>query len=186
MCVANIHVTLQPCSHRWYQLVKPCTESTDLASCSRKLSLQGWETRNQDCPWCSPSSTTFADVDESTHKLFSGMSPTIRRKSESSSGSSTSPSRGRTTKSNNSSTTSSRASSQDDDVLNRAERNRMMNRRLETYIKMNPAKAFSNRTENDLPSVTAHPAQRPSLSRNDSVVSKGWKKSFKISKNLFG
>lgn len=190
MCVANIHVTLQPCSHRWYQLVKPCTESTNLASCSRKLSLQGWETRNQDCPWCSPSSTTIADVDESTHRLFSGMSPTIRRKSECSSGSSTSPSRGRPTKSNNSSTNTSRASSQDHDVdareLDRAERNRMMNRRLETYIMMNPAKACGSRLEGDYPPNTARPAQSPSLSRNDSVVTKGWKKSVKISKNLFG
>ncbi|GAB7339478.1 hypothetical protein MBLNU457_6100t2 [Dothideomycetes sp. NU457] len=133
---------------------------------------------------------TIADVDESTHRLFNGMSATIRRKSESSSGSSTSPSRGRPTKSNNSSTTSSRASSQDDDVeardLDQAERNRMMNRRLETYIMMNPAKAFGNRRESDVSPATTRPAQRPSLSRNDSVVSKGWKKSVKISKNLFG
>jgi len=62
----------------------------------------------------------------------------------------------------------------------------MMNMRLETYIMMNPAKAFGNRTDSDLPSTTALSAQRPSLSRNDSVVSKGWKKSVKISKNLFG
>ena len=192
MCVANIHVTIQPCSHRWYQLVKPCSESTNLASCSRKLSLQGWETKNQDCPWCSSPSTTFADVNDSTHRLFAGMSPpstTSRRKSECSSGSSTSPSRGRPIRSTGSSTNASRASSQDNDVeakeLDRAEKNRMMNKRLETYIMMNPARAFGDRADSDLPPVSAASIQRPSLSRNDSIVSKGWKKSVNMSKNMF-
>jgi len=61
----------------------------------------------------------------------------------------------------------------------------MMNRRLETYIMMNPTRAFGDRADGDLPPLSAVSTQRPSLSRNDSIVSKGWKKSINMSKNMF-
>ncbi|KAF2244290.1 hypothetical protein BU26DRAFT_97492 [Trematosphaeria pertusa] len=53
MCVAELNVSLLPCRHRWYHLVKPCTPSTNLANCGGKLGLSGWEIKCDFCPYCS-------------------------------------------------------------------------------------------------------------------------------------
>lgn len=194
MCIANLNVTTQPCSHRWYKLVRPCSDSSNLTNCPQRLRLEGWETKNEECPWCSPPSSPVSDIDDSTHKLFGGASPFAgRRTSESSTSSICGPQRGRsiTISTNSSSNPTSRSSSQDGDVESReidwAERNRMMNRRLEAYMVTNPTRAFSDRVDNDILSpVIESPcdAQSP-ISRSGSMVSKGWKRSMKMSRGIF-
>ncbi|KAF2226260.1 hypothetical protein BDZ85DRAFT_48070 [Elsinoe ampelina] len=135
MCVANLNVTLQPCSHRWYTLVRPCSESTNLSNCSNKVRLEGWETRVQDCPWCGTDTT---DINVATHKLFGGNDfSEARRRSDSTVASMDSLVRGRTNSISTFSAITSRSSSQDSTERadnERAERNQMMNRRIDAYI----------------------------------------------------
>lgn len=191
MCIANLNVTTQPCSHRWYKLVRSCSESSNLANCPQKLRLEGWETKNNECPWCSPPSSPIADVDDSTHKLFGGASPyTARRASESSNGSSNSPQRGRNIVLTVNSNPTSRSSSQEGDGETRevdwAERNRMMNRRLEAYMITNPTRVIDDRSETVLSPVYESPSDSSSpISRSGSMVSKGWKRSMKMSRGIF-
>jgi len=192
MCVANLNVTTQPCSHRWYQLVRPCSSTSNLANCPQRLKLEGWETKNQDCPWCSPPSSPVTDVDRSTHKLFGGAPTTTsyRRGSLSSAASSLTPSRGRTNSaSSTASPPNSRSSSQDSDdearELDRAERNRMMNRRLAAYIARTPVKAFNDRSDRDLPRVDESPFDTVTVARRDSMIGKHWKRGVRMSKGIF-
>ncbi|KAF2133306.1 hypothetical protein P153DRAFT_282722 [Dothidotthia symphoricarpi CBS 119687] len=52
MCVAELCKTVLPCQHRWYHLVRPCTPSSNLSSCGKKLGISGWEVKTDDCPYC--------------------------------------------------------------------------------------------------------------------------------------
>lgn len=67
MCVAGLHVSTQPCNHRWYHLVRACSEERNLSNCPDRLRLQGWENRNEGCPWCDEAGP---EVDDTTHRLF--------------------------------------------------------------------------------------------------------------------
>ncbi|KAF2153824.1 hypothetical protein K461DRAFT_276869 [Myriangium duriaei CBS 260.36] len=138
MCVATLNVSLEPCHHRWYTLVESCSESTNLSNCHSKVKLKGWETRVDHCPWCGPSSPTN-DLDAATHKLFGGSSIDVRRTSDSTMGSTDSLFRGRSNSISTFSAITSRSSSEDsiDDEAReneRAERNRLLNNRLNAYI----------------------------------------------------
>jgi len=53
MCVAELNVSLLPCRHRWYHLVRTCTPSSNLANCGSKLGISGWEIKCDFCPYCS-------------------------------------------------------------------------------------------------------------------------------------
>lgn len=52
MCIAELNVSLQPCRHRWYHLVRSCSPSTNLANCGGKLGISGWEIKCDFCPYC--------------------------------------------------------------------------------------------------------------------------------------
>jgi hypothetical protein len=52
MCVAELCVTVLPCQHRWYHLVRPCTPSSNLSTCGKKLGISGWEVKCDYCPYC--------------------------------------------------------------------------------------------------------------------------------------
>ncbi|KAL5118049.1 hypothetical protein ACEQ8H_004036 [Pleosporales sp. CAS-2024a] len=52
MCVAELCVTVLPCQHRWYHLVRPCTPSSNLSTCGKKLGIAGWEVKVDYCPYC--------------------------------------------------------------------------------------------------------------------------------------
>lgn len=71
MCVAGLHVTTAPCSHRWYELIRSCNQANDLANCPERLRLEGWETRHEGtCPFCSGGT----EIQLSTHRLFGSVS----------------------------------------------------------------------------------------------------------------
>ncbi|PSN66702.1 hypothetical protein BS50DRAFT_371854 [Corynespora cassiicola Philippines] len=53
MCIAELNVSLLPCRHRWYHLVRSCSPSSNLSNCGKKLGLSGWEIKCEFCPFCS-------------------------------------------------------------------------------------------------------------------------------------
>jgi hypothetical protein len=73
MCVAGLNVSTQPCRHRWYELLRACSDQHSLANCPSKLQLEGWETRKATCPWCD-SSGGEDFVADTTHRLFGSTS----------------------------------------------------------------------------------------------------------------
>jgi hypothetical protein len=52
MCVAELCVTVLQCQHRWYHLVRPCSPSSNLSTCGKKLGISGWEVKVEYCPYC--------------------------------------------------------------------------------------------------------------------------------------
>lgn len=74
MCVAGLNVSTQPCAHRWYELLRSCSDERDLSNCPQKLQLEGWETRKEDCPWCESSGDNEEIITSSTHRLFGSTS----------------------------------------------------------------------------------------------------------------
>ena len=52
MCVAELCVTVLPCQHRWYHLVRPCSPSSNLSTCAKKMGISGWEVKCEHCPYC--------------------------------------------------------------------------------------------------------------------------------------
>lgn len=95
MCKVNLNVSTQPCAHRWYQLIEPCSPSLDLSSCNARVKLQGWEQRTTSCPFCiasptmtsldsnqllsSPDTCPSPEYTPGTHRLLTpqGTSPSI-------------------------------------------------------------------------------------------------------------
>lgn len=146
MCIAGLHVTTQPCAHRWYQLVRPCKAGNNLQNCSEKLRLEGWESRTSECPWCDGTAITLP---ESTHRLFGSpssgnstpSSPTLSdignrvpQRSDSFGTSSLSP--------------LSRQSSATSTESERVQRHRDMNDRLFTYINSHPHEVLPSAAKN--------------------------------------
>ena len=58
MCVTELCVTTQACQHRWYHLTRPCAPSTDLATCSKKMGISGWEVKVDHSPYCQGHATS--------------------------------------------------------------------------------------------------------------------------------
>jgi hypothetical protein len=72
MCVAELCVTVLPCQHRWYHLVRPCTPSSNLSTCGKKLGISGWEVKCDYCPYCQ------GHVSEFEYKLIGdGPAPAV-------------------------------------------------------------------------------------------------------------
>ncbi|GIZ37308.1 hypothetical protein CKM354_000075800 [Cercospora kikuchii] len=69
MCIAGLNVTTQTCAHRWYELIRPCSPANNLQNCPERLRLEGWERRQDSCPFCDG-----AQHSHSTHRLFGSVS----------------------------------------------------------------------------------------------------------------
>lgn len=52
MCVAELNLSILPCRHRWYRLLRSCSPQHDLSNCPNRLVLDGWEVKREFCPWC--------------------------------------------------------------------------------------------------------------------------------------
>ncbi|KAI5242373.1 hypothetical protein E4T43_04863 [Aureobasidium subglaciale] len=203
MCVANLNVSTQPCSHRWYTLVKPCTNTTNLSNCSSKLALEGWETRLESCPWCDDSSSDSGILDDSTHRLFGGSISRSRSGSLGTSGVNAMPMsterHRRQSSATNSTTSLPRSSSsrvlQDDDAeaeeLGRGEKARMMNWRLDVYLMANPErKQRLLQDEENVAPETSVPEQNSlgrsgSIRRSGSLLGRKMKRGMRLSKTIF-
>jgi hypothetical protein len=53
MCIAELNCSVLPCRHRWYHLSRPCSPSSNLSTCGKKLAITGWEIKCDFCPYCS-------------------------------------------------------------------------------------------------------------------------------------
>jgi hypothetical protein len=190
MCVAGLHVSTQ-CAHRWYELRKACQPTNNLANCTEKLQLEGWENRGVICPWCDETETTPND---STHRLFgstSSASPSIP--------SPTSPdaphTRSRRSGSEGTLDSLSRVSSINSVENDRGQKHRDMNERLEIYLRLQPHEVLPSAKKNyptySQVSSTASSAddsassEFPLIRRSSSGLSKHWKKSVRLSRGIF-
>ncbi|KAG9737734.1 hypothetical protein KCU73_g9918, partial [Aureobasidium melanogenum] len=203
MCVANLNVSTQPCSHRWYTLVKPCSSTTNLSNCPSKLALEGWETRLESCPWCDDSASDSGILDDSTHRLFGGSVSRSRSGSLGTSGTSAMPVAAerhrRQSSATNSTTSLSKESSnrftQDEDVLveglGRGEKARMMNWRLDVYLMAHPERKQSIVQEiegiaPETPSPESNGLSRSgSIRRSGSLLGRKMRKGMRLSKTIF-
>ncbi|KAF2010807.1 hypothetical protein BU24DRAFT_46326 [Aaosphaeria arxii CBS 175.79] len=51
MCLHKLYVSLKPCQHRWYSMIRRCSGDQNFANC-QQLALQGWEEKSNSCPFC--------------------------------------------------------------------------------------------------------------------------------------
>nr|POE50700.1 hypothetical protein CFP56_16215 [Quercus suber] len=189
MCVAGLNVCTQPCAHRWYSLVRSCAPHHNLANCPERLQLEGWETRNDSCPWCDDQ-----QVQEATHRLFGSISS-----ASSSTGSPSSPVLGptRTSRSGSGSTVSSLSQRYAPAIENeRAQRHREMNDRLNLYLTTDPHEVLPSAKKN-YPTYGTSPVSSPdefvsaasdsaSLRSGTTAMFGQWrKKSNKLGRGLF-
>lgn len=185
MCVAGINVSTQPCSHRWYHLKRSCNPGANLANCPERLRLEGWETRNSNCPWCEGSES---DVHASTHRLFGSTSS-----ASSTASSPTSPELGatRTHRSGSGGTLSSlsRHSSSASNESARGQRHREMNERLRLYLTTSPHEVLPSAAKNyptyiASPVDESPPSDAASIRSATGLIGNGWKKSVRFSKGM--
>lgn len=147
MCVAELNVSLQPCRHRWYHLLRPCSPTTNLSNCPNKLGIEGWETKCDFCPYCSSwnlSTTDFRLVGNDRSPSVGGLSrsPSLNY--------------GSTTTLTSARRDSRRASLARTDstgsipalglsvVEKTGEKNRAISARLDAYLGKNPDRKYSN------------------------------------------
>lgn len=187
MCVAGLNVSTQPCAHRWYELVQACHPANNLANCPEKLKLEGWETRNGHCPWCDQSADK---VQQSTHRLFGSTSS-----SSSTASSPNSPGIGGRHRSGSEDTMSplSRHSSISSTESDRGQKHRDMNDRLHIYLLSDPHEVLPSAKKNyptysqtsSRVSPLPDSSDVPALKRTSTVLSTGWRRSIKLSANMF-
>lgn len=147
MCVAELNVSVLPCRHRWYHLLRPCSPTTNLSNCPNKLGIEGWETKCDFCPYCSSwnlSNTDFRLVGNDRSPSVGGLSrsPSVNY--------------GSTTTLTTARRDSRRASLSRTDsassipalglsvVEKTGEKNRAISARLDAYLGKNPERKYSN------------------------------------------
>ncbi|KAF2819093.1 hypothetical protein CC86DRAFT_151075 [Ophiobolus disseminans] len=132
MCVAELCVTVLPCQHRWYHLVRPCSPSSNLSTCGKKLGISGWEVKCDYCPYCQ------GHVSEFEYRLIGdGPAPSVGSLSGLARAHSTSLNAARrdirldeVTRSDSATSVGSKSSL----VTAASEKNRAMNSRLDAYF----------------------------------------------------
>jgi hypothetical protein len=182
MCVAELNVSTLPCRHRWYHLVRPCSRGTNLFNCPAKLGLEGWEIKCDFCPYCAD-----WNIDDGTYRLVGNdASPSIGGLSRSSSMALSThrreSRRGSITRSDSSASIT---------VMAASEKNRALNARVDAYLGARPDRMVSldlrrSDTGEDEP---GSPTDSNSSGGDDKAsvnfMSRGWKKSKRISMSIF-
>lgn len=182
MCIANLNVAMQPCSHRWYTLVRPCEANTNLSNCSQKIKLEGWETRVQECPWC----ISGIELNDATHKLFGGSTSRPRAYSD---GVSLSPNRDRryssgATNSSSGSRSSTPSGELEFEELDPGAKARMMNYRINYYMFRNPEREDWIKKDEEIAAMPDEP-EPVNIGRRGSVLGKTWRRSMKLGRGMF-
>lgn len=193
MCVAGLNVSTQPCSHRWYELLRSCSDEYDLSNCPQKLQLQGWETRKEICPWCDSSGDNNDDIiTTSTHRLFGSTS------SASGSSTSSSPVLAAMSKpqlvrcgSDGALSTLSRNGSFSSTGSERGQMHRDRNDRLRLYLTMLPHEVLPSARKyypNSPPSPgepTPPSSDAGSVKSTKNKLGAGWRKSVRFGRSVF-
>ncbi|KAK3110549.1 hypothetical protein LTR53_015036 [Teratosphaeriaceae sp. CCFEE 6253] len=187
MCVAGLNVSTQACNHRWYELRRACHPANHLANCPEKLRVEGWETRNAHCPWCSD---TDPALHTSTHRLFGRTASTSPTLSSPASPEIAALTRSRSGSAGTLTESLSRHSSAAGSVESeRRQRHRDMNERLHIYLTRHPHEILPSAARNypTFQSAAASPVEESpawdglSVMSAGSAVGKGWKKSVRFS-----
>ncbi|KAM0721168.1 hypothetical protein Q7P37_003455 [Cladosporium fusiforme] len=194
MCVAGLNVCTQPCSHRWYELLRACSDERDLSNCPRKLQLEGWETRKEMCPWCDSSGDNDEPITTSTHRLFGSTSSASSSSSTSSSpvisAMNTKPQLMRCG-SDGALSTLSRTGSFSSTGSERGQMHRDRNDRLRLYLTMLPHEVLPSAGKYYPSSATSPKDMTPPSSDSGSIKSTknrlgaGWRKSVRFGRSVF-
>ncbi|KAH9877524.1 hypothetical protein IAQ61_002891 [Plenodomus lingam] len=169
MCVAELCVTVLACQHRWYHLVRPCSPSSNLSTCGKKLGISGWEVKCEFCPYCQ------GHVSEFEYKLIGdGPAPPVGSLSGLARAHSVSLNTARRDiRLDNISRTDSATSvgSKSSLVTAASEKNRAMNSRLDAYFFPSNDQPYPAVREDDIDSnVTSSPSDHSSSSNDNSSV----------------
>ncbi|OCL12769.1 hypothetical protein AOQ84DRAFT_284504 [Glonium stellatum] len=190
MCVAELNVSLLPCRHRWYHLVRPCQPSAHLANCGQKLGLSGWEIKCDFCPYCSGWNMSDAEY----RLVGNDRTPSIGGLSRTPSLSLSSTRRENRIDSRRGSL--ARTDSSTSITMMAQEKNRALSARVDAYLSACPEKVvgMEKKTAEDetesvgppSPSDTGSEAQEASpVEVKGGIWGKGWKKGKRFSRGLF-
>ncbi|KAK5008226.1 hypothetical protein LTR28_004268, partial [Elasticomyces elasticus] len=157
-----------------------------------KLRLEGWETRQDICPWCSAEEE--AAVDDATHRLFG--TPSASLPSNSMPLGSTRGARSASSSSSSSSTRPilSRSSSSGSEQSDAGQKNREMNLRVNAYLLSSPKKRVHWTTSDTSSDCEDEASQSTSddgsvrgvrVDRRVGMFGRGWRKSIKLGKGMF-
>ena len=191
MCVAGLNVSTQPCRHRWYELIRSCSDEHNLANCPSKLQLEGWETRKEDCPWCDSSGDYEDFVPSTTHRLFGSTSSASG--STLSSPITSAMGKAQLKRCDTDSTLSSltRTGSFATNGSERGQKHREMNDRFNLYLTALPHEVLPSAKKNYpgyvAPTSCARPMSSDSLSIRGSrkLFGAGWRKSVRFGRSMF-
>ncbi|KAF2760991.1 hypothetical protein EJ05DRAFT_248854 [Pseudovirgaria hyperparasitica] len=137
MCIAELNVASRDCQHRWYHLVRSCSDSTNLDNCTRKLGLEGWEIRCDFCPWCDGWNT-----DDGSYRIIGGgRTPSTASSHHLSRKPSTSLSS--TRRESRSGSLSRTGSNNSITVMSHSVKNRAINARIDSYLNNRPERMQS-------------------------------------------
>jgi hypothetical protein len=168
MCVAELCVTVLSCQHRWYHLVRPCTPSSNLSTCGKKLGISGWEVKVEYCPYCQ------GHVSEFEYRLIGdGAAPAVGSISGLARAHSTSLNAARrdirldeVTRTDSATSVGSKSSL----VTAASEKNRAMNSRLDAYFfpasGESPVSPYPTTREDDEEISAASPSDTSSADRS--------------------
>jgi hypothetical protein len=192
MCVAGLNVSTQPCRHRWYELLRACSDQHSLANCPSKLQLEGWETRKETCPWCDGSSGGEDFVADTTHRLFgSTSSPSGSVSSSPVLSAMGKPQLRRCDTDSTLSSLSRTGSFSSNNGSERGQRHREMNDRFRQYLTMQPHEVLPSARKNYPGYVASPQSEAPVTSDVASMKSTrrrfgaGWRKSISFGRSMF-
>lgn len=183
MCVAGLNASTQPCHHRWYELIRSCSDERDLSNCPSRLQLEGWENRTASCPWCDGDGAT-----SSTHRLFGSASSASGSSTHSSPVITPMSGKPQLKRCDTDSTLSSlsRTGSFATNTSERGQKHRERNDRLHLYLTTSPHEVLPSAAKNyPACSVTPTSSDSGSIRSTRKLFGAGWRRSVRFGRSMF-